>query len=48
MFFFSSRVLGDGKLILLRFVVVVFDFRSTSDYTMANNMFFLIIDSIMG
>jgi hypothetical protein len=46
-FFLSSSISGDGRLGLLR-LVVVFDFHCTNDYTMANNMFLLIIVSIRG
>ncbi len=47
-FLLSSLVLGDGRLGLLRLVVVVSNIRCASDYTMANNMSLLKIGSIRG
>jgi hypothetical protein len=38
----------DDKWNLLRFVVVASDFRYANDYTMAGDMFLLVIDSIRG
>jgi hypothetical protein len=40
--------LEDDKWSLLRFVVVEFDFCYASDYTMAHDMFLLVIGSIRG
>jgi hypothetical protein len=47
-FLLFSLVSGDGRLGLLRLVVVVSNFRCASDYTMANNMSLLKIGSIRG
>jgi hypothetical protein len=47
-FLLSSSVSNDGKLGLLRLVVVVFDFHYTSNYTMASNMSLSRIGSIRG
>ncbi len=46
--FLSSSASGDGRLGLLKLVVSIFDFRDASDYTMASNMFLLVIDFIKG
>jgi hypothetical protein len=48
MFFFLDLFLKDDRWSLLRFVVVVSDFCCASDYTMASNMFLLVIDFIRG
>jgi hypothetical protein len=38
----------DDRWNLLRFVVVASNFHYTNDYTMASDMFLLLIDSIRG
>jgi hypothetical protein len=47
-FLLFSSVSSDGKLGLLRLVVVVFDFRYANNYTIASNMSLLKIRSIRG
>jgi hypothetical protein len=47
-FFFLDPFSKDDRWSLLRFVVVVFDFRYASDCTMVSNMFLLVIDFIRG
>jgi hypothetical protein len=47
-FLLFSLVSGDGRLGLLRLVIVVSNFRCASDYTMVNNMSLLKIGSIKG
>jgi hypothetical protein len=47
-FFFFDLFSKDDRWSLLRFVIVVFDFHYTNDYTMAGNMFLSDIDSIRG
>jgi hypothetical protein len=47
-FLFLDPSLEGDRWSLLRFVVVIFDFYYANDYTMASNMFLLVIDSIRG
>jgi hypothetical protein len=47
-FLFSSSISSDGRLGLLRLVVVMFDFHCANNYTMASNMSLLKIGSIRG
>jgi hypothetical protein len=47
-FFFHHQFSKDGRFGLLKLIVVVFNFYCASDYTMANNMSLLGIDSIRG
>jgi hypothetical protein len=47
-FLLSSSISNDGRLGLLRLVVVVSNFHYTSNYTTANNMSLLGIGSIRG
>jgi uncharacterized membrane protein YqjE len=47
-FFFLILFLKDDRWSLLKFVVVTFDFCYTNDYTIASDMFLLVIGSIRG
>jgi len=46
--FFHHQFSEDGRFGLLRLIVVVFNFCCASDYTMANHMSLLRINSIRG
>jgi len=46
--FFLILFLEDDRWSLLKFVVVTFDFCYANDYTIASDMFLLVIGSIRG